>query len=103
MAMRWLRSIRLAVSWDAATAADEVCSKASRCVAEQCASTASMPVLAWVWTMCSANPRSVRRFILGGREALRFVSVLNALEEYLFAAGVINQSPESLPTALHFF
>ena len=44
MAMRWLRSYFRAVSCEAATAADEVCSNASRCAAEQRASTASMPV-----------------------------------------------------------
>ena len=39
MATRWLRSCFRAASWDAATAADEVCSSASRCAAEQRAST----------------------------------------------------------------
>ena len=35
MATRWLRSCFRAASWEAATAADEVCSSASRWAAEQ--------------------------------------------------------------------
>ena len=89
MATRWLRSCFRAVSCEAATAADEVCSSSSRCAAEQRARTAS------TWAMCSANPRCGVLCLVAER-ALRFVSVLNALEEYLFAAGVINQSLESL-------
>ena len=74
MATRWLRSCFRAASWDAATAADEVCSSSSRCAAEQRASTAS------TWAMCSANPRSCGVFVLVAERALRFVSVLNVLE-----------------------
>ena len=44
MATRWLRSCFRAASWEAATAADEVCSNASRCAAEQWASNASTSV-----------------------------------------------------------
>ena len=56
MATRWLRSCFRAVSCERAAAADDVCASASRCAAEQLSSTASMPVLAWVWAMRSANP-----------------------------------------------
>ena len=47
MATRWLRSCFRAASWEAATAADEVCSSASRCAAEQRARTSSTLVAVW--------------------------------------------------------